>query len=148
MNITENQKYDYVEDRLKKQMNYYHTACTKNKKRYNFFSIANIVITAIIPIFSLAVNDISCFARYAIAVLSAFASICTGVIFFKKYQEQWLEARNANEQLKSELSKYESRTCHYSKLDDEERLNLLVTNCEEIMSSEHKAWHENLTAKK
>lgn len=129
-------------------MNYYHNTCVKAKKRYTFLSITNIVITAIIPIFSLAADDINPFARYITVILSAVASICTGIVFFKKYQECWLEARNTNEQLKSELAKYKSCTCHYYKLDEEERLNRLVSKCEEIMSNEHKVWHENLKAKK
>ena len=141
-------QYDYVRDRLQGQMKYYSKTCKKLQNQYRWFSIANIIIAAIIPIFSLAVDSIGVVAQYIIAVLGAAASITSGIVFFEKYRDRWLQGRITQEKLKSELAKYRSGTCHYAGLDADDKLNLLVEACESYMENEHSEWREIMSKEK
>lgn len=137
--IEQQGEYNYIEERVQGQLNYYHNTCKKLQRYNRIFTITSIVVTAIIPVISLL--NVT-FSALIVAILGALASICTSISFFEKYKDRWLQYRTTQERLKSELAKYKTHSCYYKSCDPEESKNLFVENCETILEHEHFEWAE------
>ena len=64
---------DYIKNRLEPQMKYYSQKCASLQKEYYALSIISIVVNAIIPIFTIAIDNFF-IIKYIIAILSAILS--------------------------------------------------------------------------
>lgn len=137
------ESYDYFEDRLKPQMKYYSETCKKLQRLDSFLTVANIAMTAFIPVVSIAI-DVIPVAVYIVSILGALSSIATGIVFYKKYREQWLLYRFTYEQLKTECARFKTCTGSYHLQDPHKKLEILVTNCELFMAGEHNNWSETM----
>nr|DAU79037.1 MAG TPA: Protein of unknown function (DUF4231) [Caudoviricetes sp.] len=143
--VSENiRDYDYIEQRLKEQMSYYSNSCQKLQRRYRILTFISIVITAIIPIFSLSVDDIGRPAQYIIAILGATASIISGITFFEKLRDKWILERATYEKLKSELAKFNAKAGQYKNLSEADSKAVFVETCESYMEIEHGEWRETM----
>lgn len=132
----------YIENRLQGQMNYYHSACMHLQKEYNWLSILNIITTAIIPVFTLAIDDMD-FFKYIVAVLGAVASVFTSILLLHKTKENQVNYRSTYETLKIERIYYTYGIEKYKEINNGERQELFIETCETIMKGEHRTW-ENL----
>ena len=137
--------YDYIEQRLKPQMKYYSQSCAKLHKKYAMLTTANIIITALSPVFSLSLNDIGVISQYVISILGATSSAITGIIFAGKYKDLWTTQRITYEMLKTELTKYLAGVCQYNISDQHKKLEKFVETCEMLMNGEHESWKETIT---
>ncbi len=136
--------YNYIDSRLLPQIKYYETLSKRSHNKYRIMSISNIVLTALIPVISLSPID-SIIVKYVVAILSAIVSIFTSVIYLDKYKETWIQFRTTAESIKSEYAKFCSHTCDYKNINNEERINLLITRCENLMNDSHTNWIEFTT---
>lgn len=133
------EKGGYIEQRLQGQLDYYHRTCLSLKKEYYCLSTLNIIATALIPIFTAAVDECA-FCKYIIAVLGAAASIFTSILLLHKTKETQLSFRSTYEALKREQIFYLNQVGDYADKEPEKRGILFITNCEELMMNEQKAW--------
>ena len=133
------EKEGYIEQRLQGQLDYYHRKCLSLKKEYYCLSTLNIIATALIPTFTLAVDDYT-FFKYIIAALGAAASILTSILLLHKTKETHLSFRSTYEALKRERVFYLNRVGDYAEKEPEKRSILFITNCEKLMMDEQKAW--------
>jgi uncharacterized membrane protein len=136
---------DYIETRLKPQMDYYSNKCSSLQKEYYRLSLVSIVVNAIIPIFTMA-TDSFFLVKYIIAALSAVATITSSILLLRKTKDTWVEYRSTYEQLKREKIMFEMGVGEYSSQDEDR----FIMNCENIMNNEHSAWSQRMkeTSKK
>ncbi len=143
-----NKSYNYIEQRLKPQMNYYCKSSYQLQKKYHLFAVIGIIVTAIIPIFALFPTDIGDVAQYITAGLSTLSTIISGILLFTRYKEQWLQDRITLHKLEAELAKYSAESGPYHKLTPTERLNHLVQTFEKYMENEHNQWRQIMSKEK
>lgn len=142
--ISSNYADNYISGRLKTQLEYYDTSSIKLQRRYQQFTIANIIITAMIPVVTVIESWWNPVGKFVIALLGAIASILTSIAFFEKYKDKWTQYRFTYEKLESELAQYNTCTCKYNIENPTERLYILVETCESILDREHSVWIETV----
>lgn len=130
-------KTNYIETRLKEQMDYYHNKCKKLRKEYYCLSGISIVINAIIPVLSMGIESDG-ILKYIIALLSATASILSSFLLLRKTKDTWIKYRRTYERLKKEKVLFETSSGKYKTASEED----FILACEEILESEHTAWEE------
>lgn len=133
----DNMECRYISERLDGQMKYYKNRCKSLKYEYYTLSIIVIIATAIIPIFTIAVDAIS-ILKYVVAALSAIATILNSILLLRKTKEKWTEYRVTYEQLKHEKTMFTSGVGKYCNGDE----CAFIEACENIMCSEHKVWYD------
>lgn len=129
----------YIKNRLQGQVDYYHKACMRLQKEYNWLSILNIITTAVIPLFTLAIKDWD-FAKYIVALLGALATIFTSILLLHKTKEKQINYRSTYENLKTEQIYYINNIEKYKDKNDTECHELFIETCENLMKNEHGAW--------
>ena len=130
-------KTDYIEKRLKGQMDYYSKKSAKCRKEYYWMSAILIVINATIPILSLGIESTE-IQKYIVAVLGSAATIISSVMLLRKPKDLWIKYRSTNEKLKKEKILFETSSGKYKNGSEEE----FILTCEAIMESEHTAWED------
>lgn len=134
-----NESDSYIEKRLQGQMNYYHKECSQLQKEYNGLSIFNIVITALIPLFTLAINDWD-FSKYIVVALGALDTVTTSILLLHKTKENQVNYRSTYENLKKEYIYYINSIEKYKDKSYQESRELFIETCENLMQSEHGIW--------
>lgn len=139
---------DYIENRYKKQMEYYSKSSTKNQKKYKKFQWLLIVLSALTPVLA-ALNGTtfthgqtttlqSQVIQILLLIISfTVAILATGLKTFQ-YQELWVKYRATYEQLKPEIYYYEFKVPPYHEGTDNELL--FITRIENILNGEHSRW--------
>ena len=130
-------KTNYIETRLKDQMDYYSKKSAQSRKEYYWMSTILIVINAIIPILSLGIESTG-IQKYIVAVLGSAATIISSVLMLRKPKDLWIKYRSTNEKLKKEKILFETSSGKYKDGSEEE----FIQTCEAIMESEHTAWED------
>ena len=118
-------------------MEYYHNKCTALRKEYYWLSGISIVINAVIPILSMGIESTGVL-KYAIAALSASASVMSSILLLRKTKDTWIKYRSTYEKLKKEKVLFENSAGKYKMATEKD----FILACEEIMESEHNAWKE------
>lgn len=139
-------KTDYIEKRLKGQMDYYSKKSAKSRKEYYWMSTILIVINALIPVLSLGIESTG-IQKYIVAALGSASTIISSVLLLRKPKDTWIKYRSTYEKLKKEKILFETSSGKYKNGTEEE----FILTCEEIMESEHKHWedlHQNVKDKK
>ena len=77
--------------------------------------------------------------EFIIGALGAAVAILSGMLGFFKFQEKWINYRTTSEQLKKEKYLYETGTEPYNQAG--KSFNLLVKNCEALISGENTEWN-------
>lgn len=134
-----NESDSYIENRLQEQMNYYHRECAQLQREYNGLSFFNIVITALIPMFTLAINDWY-FSKYIVVALGALDTITTSILLLHKTKENQVNYRSTYENLKKEYIYYINSIEKYKDKSYQESRELFIETCENLMQSEHSIW--------
>ncbi len=140
---------DYVENRYKKQMEFYSKASAKNQKRYKQFQWTLIILSAATPILAAlasrgiteAAGDAAGYSalQIIVVVISGVVAILTAGLKTFSYQELWITYRVTYEKLKPEIHYYHFSVGPYADpgIDKE---SLFVATVEAILDAEHKQW--------
>lgn len=141
---------DYLENRYKKQMEYYGKNSVKNQKRYKKFQWTLIILSALAPVLA-ALNGTAVFTngrdtvahsqviQVALLIVSSIVAILTTGLKTFQYQELWVKYRTAYEQLKPEIYYYEFNVPPYNAAGVDKEL-LFVSRVESILNKEHIQW--------
>ena len=140
---------DYVENRYKKQMEYYSKSSAKSHKLYKKFQWSLIILSALTPVVA-AINGTSFsnggeaslqskVLHALLLIISSIVAILTSGLKTFQYQELWVNYRTTYEQLKPEIYYYEFNVPPYNGPDVDKEL-LFVSRVENVLDKEHKQW--------
>ena len=134
---------EYIQNRLIAQIRWYSAKSRKEQKHYKQLSVVSIIVTAIIPIFTLLLDFdcINTFAKIVIAVLSSCASVITGINTLYKHKELWVQYRTNCELLKSVLHRFYTQSDEFNGKTEEEAFKILVSSCEQYFVKEFDNWN-------
>lgn len=139
---------EYLENRYKKQMEYYSKASAKNQQKYKRFQWILIVLSATTPVLaaltgrSFKINDsftLHLDLQMFVIIISAIVAILTTGLKTFNYQELWVSYRSTYEMLKPEIYYYNFKVGPYSP-SGIDRESMFVSRVEGILDSEHKSW--------
>ena len=141
--LTGSTQRTYIQKRLIDQINWYDNVAAKKQKNYKVLMGISIVLTAIIPVFSLFTTfSYGVVFSAVIAVLSGSATAVTSIANLCEYQKLWVQYRSNCELLKSMLHRYFTSTGEFCNRTDDEKFNLLVALSEEYLINEFRVWSE------
>ena len=141
---------DYLENRYKKQMEYYSKNSAKYQKRYKKFQWTLIILSALTPVLA-ALNGTTIITngqdtaihsqviQVSLLIVSSIVAILTTGLKTFQYQELWVKYRTAYEQLKPEIYYYEFNVPPYNASGVDKEL-LFVSRVESILNKEHIQW--------
>lgn len=118
-------------------MEYYNNKSVALRKEYYWLSGISIVINAVIPILSIGIES-GGLLKYAIAALSASASVISSILLLRKTKDTWIKYRSTYEKLQKEKILFETSSGKYATATEKD----FILACETIMESEHDAWEE------
>lgn len=130
---------EYLKGRFSQQYNYYNKRSRDCQNRYKFFAFSNLMLTASIPVLTIS-SDTNVYLKYAIAIVGALATVCSGIPLISKYHNSWIKFRLTAEALNSEKAKFTTRSGEYHGKDDDYCNEHFVVQCEKYMSDEHEEW--------
>ena len=136
---------DYFEKRYKGQLKYYGLASAKNKKKYNRFQWALIILSTLTTVFAALPPSINTFfgsfePHYVVVITAAIVAILTSALYTFQYQELWANYRSTKELLNPEIYKYLFNIGDYQGKSEEEKKATFVMNVETILGNEHTNW--------
>lgn len=124
---------NYIENRLKPQIEYYDKTATKYKKLYIRISTFIIILNAAIPVLACLLETPNIIIKLIIAIVGAMSTVFSSYLLLIKAKDNWISYRLTCEYLESQLAIYESQ--------EQKDLQKLIDNCECIMTEEHKIWN-------
>lgn len=133
--MAETEPEDYLQGRLKEQLDYHSTQSKQNKKRFYALQFVIIITSALVPIVNVIIpgGDL---LRLTSSILGGIIIVITAVMQLHKYQENWILFRTTQELLKKEKFLYLNDAGDYAGLDPAEKKRLLVERVESLVSSE------------
>jgi len=141
---------EYVENRYKKQMQYYSNTAAKNQKKYKLFQWVLIILSAVTPVLA-AMSGFtwsheektytigSQILQILLVVVSSVVAILTTGLKTFQYQDLWVNYRATYEQLKPEIYYYEFSVGPYS-VAGIDKESVFVSRVEAILNAEHVQW--------
>lgn len=141
---------DYVENRYRKQMEYYSNASAKNQKKYKLFQWILIVLSALTPVLA-ALSGVrwshedktytigSNLIQILLVVVSSIVAILTTGLKTFQYQELWVNYRATYEQLKPEIYYYDFNIGPYAGAGVDKE-SIFVSRIEALLNKEHMQW--------
>lgn len=131
----------YIEKRIINQMNWYSDKSKTCKKRFMVLSILAIVLTAMVPIFSI-VADGNTAIKIIIAMLSSGVTVLNTCLALNNDKQLWYNYRKNRELLQSTLYKYFSNAGMFlNKTNRAEKDAELISLCETILMDEVRDWN-------
>jgi hypothetical protein len=129
----------YLETRLDPQTSWYDKRAFQNKFTFLSFSIIAIGASAAIPV-SVATGG----SEWIGAALGGLVSVVSALLSVLKSQENWLHYRSTAELLRKERAFFSMSAGPYARdeLDGRDAAQTLVERVEDLISSEHTAWHQ------
>lgn len=127
---------EYLENRLLDQIDYYSKKATGAKRWFYTLRVIEIVAAALIPLLA-GLNSKDNSLGWIIGVVGVVIAVVAGLLGLLKAQENWITFRSTSEQLKHERFLFETQVAPY---DSQDRLQLLVTRIEQMISSENSVW--------
>lgn len=133
--MAETEPEDYLEGRLKEQLDYHSKQARKNKKNFYALQFVIIITSALVPIVNVIIpgGDL---VRLTSSILGGIIVVITSVMQLYKYQENWILFRTTQELLKKEKFLYLNDAGDYAQLDPKEKKRQLVERVEDLVSSE------------
>ena len=128
---------EYIEQRLDDQQQWYSTKSSWNQKWYKRLRVIEIVLAAGVPFFTSLINKDMSFMTYVVSALAFVIAAVSGLIAMEKFQENWVDYRNAAETLKREKFLFLTKTAPY---DGPDPFHTLVQRVEEILARENATW--------
>jgi len=130
---------DYIKTRLENQISWYDTKSKSAKCYSSLLKILILILSTSIPLISGFQIIEETELRIVVGILGALIAIFTGLISILKLQENWISYRTTCEALKHHKFLYEAKADPYNNGNE---LQLLVKNCENIISRENSDWNE------
>lgn len=149
---------EYLINRVEDQMNYFNSASSRNKKKYQRYKTMEFAIGATIPV--LITFSSACYLgenlfgtgislSNLLDILAATGGIVLAYMSKKmelfEYFNLWKNYRANAEQLQHEMFLYQTNTRPY---DDDNALNTLVENVENFLNQENMKWQSGQPQKK
>ena len=132
---------EYLKNRVAEQRKYFSSSSKKNKKLYMIISTSKLFISLSIAILSPILGESSP-ASIVVAILAAIIAFLDGVIYLKKCNENWINYRMTNEQLKKEECFFVTKSEKYFDLDEKDRFNMFVQSIESIIQNTNQNWEK------
>jgi hypothetical protein len=134
--MCENDDPPYVKNRLTYAIQDFQKSKSSSINREHDLQFVVIIASAIIPI-----ANVSIMPSHGLNILSSFlggiALVITSILQLKKYHERWILSKITAQKLMNEYYWWKSKVEPYNKSNgDDERLAVLVRNCESILMSE------------
>lgn len=157
--INEFKDYDYIQDtdinrknyinnRILGQIEWYDSKSSAYQMKYKSWTIASTILSATIPILTLALNFdgiLSTICKFAISIISSFVTVISCALAMTKYKELWIQYRTNCEILKSILHKYCTKTGEFDSDDIQKNFSILTSSCEDYLTKEFEKWEEKHT---
>ena len=138
---------DYISQRIDDQIKWYSSKSRLNQQRYKRIKTLIIIISVSIPFLTGMIGEdpVAAFwLKIFIGLGGVFIAAGEGILSLQKYQDNWLEYRNAAETLKREKLLFQTQAGPYR---DEATLQNLVERVENFTQSENKNWLQYIKAK-
>ena len=136
---------EYIKERLQKQQQYHSKKSSKFKKRYIVLSIITLSLSALVPAVTCLMDLCPLIIKMIISLLSSGAAVITGILSLTKMQEIYIEYRITSERLKHLEFLYKTKAPPFN---NEDAFELLVLECENILSQCHSKWYSAMNATK
>lgn len=133
---------EYLKNRVAEQKKYFSLSAKKNKKIYMTISMSRLFLSLSIAILSPILGESSP-GSIVVSILAAIIAFLDGVIFLKKSNENWINYRMTNEQLKKEECLFVTKSEKYFDLDEKDRFNMFVQNIESIIQNTNQNWEKS-----
>lgn len=127
---------NYIENRLKSQLDFYSSRSTTLRREYYAISITVIVINALIPIISITL-DVGVLSKYLVTIFSELAAVLSSVLLLRKTKDTWLEYQSIYAKLRQEQVLFETKSGKYETATIQD----FVKSCEDIIQSEQNLWN-------
>jgi hypothetical protein len=133
--MTDEQFDEYSKARYRDQIDYYGSKAGWNKRMYNWFQWSLIVVSSLLPLLVVSINE-----KYKLvaAGLSVVLAIGTSALKVFKFQENWLNYRQLAETLKQEKHFYDAEIGAYANAADKQAI--FVDHVESLISRENAIW--------
>jgi len=126
---------DYLANRYSEQIDWYEEKALKNKEIYTIFQWGVIILSALIPVLIVILEDD---LKWLTAALGVILAIGTAGLKSFKFQENWINYRTIAETLKKEQYFYDAKLERYADAADQEAL--FVERVEALISRENSLW--------
>jgi len=131
----------YITNRVLRQIDWYDQKSNHNQKFYKIFMITSIILSAIIPILTLLLdNSHNTFIKIIIITISSTITSISAISTLYNYKDFWIQYRTNCELLKSILFRYFTQSGEYKNIDEQTSYEMLVMSCEEYMTKEFQTW--------
>ena len=129
--------FDYINNRVDDQIEYFDKSAIKNQKKYKFFKstaiACNILTTMTIDLAFTVTEDFKIIMGIIALVLSTIVLATYQIEEFQNYGAKWEKFRLVAEQLRSEKYLFLNNVGRYSSNNQEENRKMLVTVIENII---------------
>ncbi|MEM1319821.1 MAG: DUF4231 domain-containing protein [Bacteroidota bacterium] len=136
---------DYISQRIDGQLKWYEQKSTWNQSWYKRLKLIEILASVLIPFLSGLLNTKPMGLTITIGILGILIAFIEGLLYLYKFQENWLEYRNAAEFLKREKLFYLTRSGPY---ENNHSLQALVTRIESYTEQENQNWTNYVSQQK
>jgi Protein of unknown function (DUF4231) len=128
----------YVAERCDPQIAYFEKKANKAKRWHQWSAISIAIVAGAIPVIDVLPLD-QTLQRVLTAVLGASVVVIQSTRSIKRWHEDWLLFRNAEETLRAEKMLYLTRTGDYAGEDVD---SIFVTRIEKVLSMSHGSFSE------
>ncbi len=140
---------DYISSRIDKQIQWYDDKSSWNQKRYKILKTLIILFSVSIPFLTGLIGetdpDMNFWLKIIIGTFGIIIAASEGIISLQKYQDNWMEYRNASETLKREKLLFLTQSGPYR---EHHNLQHLVERIESFTANENKNWMQYIKDKK
>lgn len=129
---------EYLENRYKKQLEYYSKTASENQKKYRTIQWVLIILSAATPVLA-ALIEMEKNLQFVVVIISAIVAILMAGLKTFQYQELWVSYRMTKEMLNPEYYYYSFNIGPYAE-DGINKETLFVSRVESILDKEHSGW--------
>ena len=131
---------DYIDNRLKDQLDWYRTKAGQAKQRHTLLASVQFATTAAVPVLNAFGAQDHAYI-YAASISAAIAAISMGFLALGNHQQNWLRYRQAANSLETIFWLYKNGARPF---DTAERDRRLVEHAEDVMAQESGQWRSEL----
>ncbi len=140
---------DYISSRIDQQIKWYDDKSSWNQKRYKFLKTLIIFFSVSIPFLTGLIGeghpDLNFWLKIAVGAFGIIIAASEGILSLQKYQDNWMEYRNASETLQREKLLFLTQSGPYR---EHPNLQHLVERIESFTANENKNWMQYIKNKK
>lgn len=131
----------YINNRVLDQIDWYDKKSADNQTNYKRYMILSIILSSIIPIFTLLADaPYGIIIKLIITTVSSAITAISAIIALYNYRDLWVQYRSNCEILKSVLHRFFTKCGEFSNVEDSKAYETLVMTCEEYFIKEFQTW--------